>query len=284
MYNKVLTFVIGILAVIFVIGSDFNKKTENTRFDEIAVYAAGDISRQKTYDGYTVQEYIDSYKDYKKPTRSIFSSRRQLYVPVTNQYPDLPCGCEIASAVSLIQYNGFKMPLTTFADDYITYDTEFYYDEEENLWGPDPNKVFVGDPFGWGYGCYPDVLSASINKFFKAIGEADTAHPVFGLSEAELETLVSGGVPVIVWATLDMVPFDYKKPSVWFFKDSGEEFTWYKNSHTLVLCGYDDDTFYFMDPNDKTHLTAYGRELFMTRYNEAGTKAVILKRADESKK
>jgi uncharacterized protein YvpB len=280
MHNKIISLILGVFAAVFSVVSDYaeTQGIESARFEKNAVFAEKNISREARYDGFTINEYIASYKYYKKASKSLFTGKTQIQVPLINQYPDLPCGCEIASAVSVIQYNGLNVPLTTFADEFITYDAEFYHDDLENLWGPDPNKVFVGDPFGWGYGCYPDVLAESMNSYFAAVGGGLSAHPASLLSEEELETLVEGGVPVIVWATLDMVAFDYRNPSVWYLKDSGEEFTWYKNSHTLVLCGFDDDVFYFMDPNDKTEIVAYGRELFMKRYSQAGAKAVIVKR------
>jgi uncharacterized protein YvpB len=281
MHNKIITTLLGLFAAAFAVASDYAETGEvyRERADEIAAFAASGLSFDALYDGYSINDYIESYADYEKPSKSLFGKKTLLEMTVVNQHPDLPCGCEIASAVSLIGYNGYKVPLTTFADDFITYDTEFYHDKDGVLWGPDPTKIFVGDPFGWGYGCYPPVLADSINRYFTAVGAGHTAHPATGLSETELEALVAGGVPVIVWATLDMVQFDYRDPSVWLLKDSGEEFLWYKNSHTLVLCGFDEDAFYFMDPNDKETITAYGRDLFMTRYSEAGAKAVLVKRS-----
>jgi uncharacterized protein YvpB len=175
-------------------------------------------------------------------------------------------------------YNGYSISLKDFTDRFITYDENFYHDEEDVLHGPDPAEVFVGNPYGWGYGCYPNVLADSINDCFKALGSFETAHAVTGLSEDELEELIIGGVPVIVWATLDMAEYNYDDPSVWIIGESGRELTWYKGSHTLLLVGLDDDNFYFCDPNDKTEITSYERDVFMNRYISAGLRAVIVKR------
>jgi uncharacterized protein YvpB len=286
MINKIIVSVLGAFAAVFAVASDYTETVavETERSREQQTLVAAKVNREAEYDGYTVDEYIASYKKHKRIEKRAFSDKFLLSAPLVNQYPELPCGCEIASAVSVIGYNGHSVALTAFADNYITYDTEFYRDEEDNLWGPDPAEVFVGDPFGWGYGCYPNVLADAMDSYFDVIDSPLTAHAVTGLSEEELLELISGGVPVIVWATLDMVNFDYRNPSEWYIKGTGdtietaEKLTWFKNSHTLVLVGADNDAFYFCDPNDKEEITAYGRDLFMTRYRQAGERAVIVMR------
>jgi uncharacterized protein YvpB len=289
MINKIIIAVLGTFAAFFALASDYAETAAvNTeRVEALKKLTAANVTRTETYDGYTVDEYIASYKKHRSIEKRAFSDKFLINAPLVNQYPDLPCGCEIASAVSVIGYNGHNVALTTFADNYITYDTEFWRDDDDNLWGPDPAEVFVGDPFGWGYGCYPNVLADAMDDYFNVIDSPLTAHAVTGLSEEELFELISGGVPVIVWATLDMVNFDYRNPSEWYIKGSGgknnnpetaKKLTWYKNSHTLVLIGADNDAFYFCDPNDKEDIVAYGRELFMTRYRQAGERAVIVKR------
>jgi uncharacterized protein YvpB len=277
---KLITVVLGVFALVSAAASDFAEisAVETERYESFAVFNDLDNSKAKEIDGYTLTDYITSYKSHKKPVHEAFSDKYLLEVPLINQYPDLPCGCEIASAVSVIEYNGNKISAVDFTERFVTYDTEFYHDDEDVLHGPDPAEVFVGDPYSWGYGCYPNVLAEFMNDAFAALGETHTAHFAEGLSEDELVRLVQGGVPVIVWATLDMQPFEYRDPSVWKIYETDRELTWYKGSHTLVLCGFDDDAFYFMDPNDKTEITAYGRELFIRRYFEAGARSIIVKR------
>ncbi|MDR0987224.1 MAG: C39 family peptidase [Ruminococcus sp.] len=274
---KLISIVLGIFTLLSSAATGFAEKTEaETVRQQIAVMS--DVP-ERQFDGYTIKEYIKSYEGYKKPAvRGGKGGKTLLDVPLINQYPDLPVGCEIASAVAITEYNGNKISLTDYTDRFITYDENFYHDADGTLRGPDPAEVFVGDPYGWGYGCYPPVLAKFMNKAFSALGEDFTAHAVTGLSEDELTTLVNGGVPVMVWASLDMEAFDYSEPSVWKVLETDRDLTWYKGSHTLVLCGADDKSFYFMDPNDKTEITAYSRDLFMRRYSEAGARAIIVKR------
>ncbi|MDR0975090.1 MAG: C39 family peptidase [Ruminococcus sp.] len=280
MESKLIAVVLGVFAMLSSAASDFAETTsvETDRLEELAVFNELNIDRGKLYDGFTVQDYIDSYKGYKEVSHTAFSDKYTLSVPLVNQYPDLPTGCELAAAVSVIEYNGNKIGLTDFTDRFVVCDENFYHDDEGILHGPDPAEVFVGDPYGWGYGCYPAVLAEYMDKAFKSLGVEYSSHAVTGLSEEELLELVKGGVPVIVWASLDMKAFDYREPSVWRIYETERELTWYKGSHTLVLCGADKDAFYFMDPNDKTEIVAYGRGLFMRRYSEAGARAVIVKR------
>ena len=81
----------------------------------------------------------------------------------------------------------------------------------------------------------------------------------------------------LVAATIDMKPFNYRKPSEWIIDATGENYCWYGNSHTLVLCGYDNHCYYFMDPHDKDEITLYLKSAFLTRFEENGFKAVAVK-------
>ncbi|MDR0943163.1 MAG: C39 family peptidase [Ruminococcus sp.] len=275
--HKLLVTVLGIFALITAVAACYTGNTFQTRRETEARAAFAEQSRQ-TFGGYTLEQYVKSYSSYKDAVYYPDTDTYMISAPLINQYPLLPCGCEIAAAVSLISYNGYSVSLEDFTERFITYDENFYHDEDEVLHGPDPAEVFVGNPYGWGYGCYPNVLAKSMNDCFAALGSTETAHAVTGLSEDDLEELIKGGVPVIVWATLDMKEYNYTDPSVWIVGESGRELTWYKGSHTLLLTGLDEDYFYFCDPNDKETRTRHSRKIFMNRYEAAGMRAVIVKR------
>jgi uncharacterized protein YvpB len=271
--------VLGVLALISAVAAGYTSTLEVRREKEQEARAAfAEISSPKTFGGDTIEQYIKSYSSYKDAVHPPDTDTYMINAPLINQYPLLPCGCEIAAAVSLISYNGFTVSLEDFTERFINYDENFYHDDDEVLHGPDPAKVFVGNPYGWGYGCYPNVLADSMNACFKALGSSETAIPVTGFSEDNLSELIKGGVPVIVWATLDMAEYNYNDPSVWIVGESGRELTWYKGSHTLLLTGLDDEYFYFCDPNDKKTITRHEREIFMDRYEAAGMRSVIVKR------
>jgi uncharacterized protein YvpB len=280
MEHKLLVTVLGLFAFITSVAACYTNTESGQRreLEALSVFREQSFPVTKTYGGFTLDDYIKSYSGYKNAVHAKGSDTYMISAPLINQYPLLPCGCEIAAAVSLISYNGYSVSLEDFTDRFITYDENFYHDDDGVLHGPDPAQVFVGNPYGWGYGCYPNVLAKSMNDCFKALGASETAYAVTGLSEDELITLIKGGVPVIVWATLDMKEYNYEDPSVWIIGESERTLTWYKGSHTLLLVGFSDKNFYFCDPNDKTSVTAYDRDIFIDRYTKAGLRAVMVKR------
>jgi uncharacterized protein YvpB len=290
---KIVSVFLGLLAAFFAIVSDYTEtlSREEERMAELSEYQEIGALRNAKYSGYTIDEIIAGFSSLgTAPQKSLVIPKRLIEVPMVNQYPLLPVGCEIASAVSLAGFLGYNISLETFTDTYITHTGEapdFGFTRikagtpenpglEDILYGPDPEKIFVGNPYGWGYGCKAPVITEAMNRFFETAHSDFLAVTMYGLNEPDFKRLIAGGVPVIVWATLDMEPFEYRNPTKWTITETGEELQWYKGSHTLLMCGYDDDVFYFMDPNDKESYTPYSRDLFMTRYEEAGAQAVVV--------
>jgi uncharacterized protein YvpB len=284
MKNAAVAIVLLLMASAFGAASDYSETLvlEQKRQQEVAVYADAKVDRDRKFGGYTIDQYIKSWSESdSKPAKKLFSDKVVIDMPIVNQYPEMPVGCEISAATSVLNFMGYKITDTDFAKKYFKYGSEddnfgFWYDREDVFHGPDPALEFIGNPFGWGYGTYPETVAKSMNTYLKNVGTLSKAYTAEGLIEEDFVRLVNGGVPVIVWATLDMEPFDYRDPAVWL-TPKNEEITWYRGSHTLVLCGCDDDAFYFMDPNDKEGLIAYGKDLFMKRFGEAGEKAIIVK-------
>jgi uncharacterized protein YvpB len=248
------------------------------RIAEQELYEQLDADPHALYNGFTVEELGAGYD---KPAE-IFG-KAVIDVPLINQYPELPVGCEPTCAAALLQYLGFETDKLDFTDNYLEYDDNFYYDGGGNSHGPDPRKVFAGNPYEWGYGCSDNVLAEAMNRFFAANDSACTALAMDEeINSADIEKLIGEGVPIIVWATIDMKSLNYREPSEWIMDGTaGEVYRWYGNSHTLVLCGYDSNCYYFMDPNDKDKITPYIKSSFLTRFEENGYQAVVVKLPDE---
>jgi uncharacterized protein YvpB len=284
MKNAVVAAALALSTLAFGAASDYTEtlKIEDTRSAEVMAYAEKNADRDRVFSGYTIDSFVKTWEDFDGDvSNEIFGGKVLINVPIVNQYPEMPVGCEISAATSLINYLGFKISDTDFAKKYFPHENEdtnygFWYDKDDVFHGPDPNKEFIGNPFGWGYGVYPAPVTRAMNTYFINVGSSSRAVSVTGLIEEDFIRLIDGGVPVIVWATLDMDSFNYRNPGVWL-TPQGKEITWYSGSHTLLLCGYDDDAFFFMDPNDKDEIIPYGKQLFLTRFEEAGEKAIIVR-------
>lgn len=67
-------------------------------------------------------------------------------VPAICQYPELPTGCESVAATMVLQYYKVDITAEEFASDWLAC-SENFYSSEGKRYGPDPHKVFVGNPF-----------------------------------------------------------------------------------------------------------------------------------------
>ena len=75
-------------------------------------------------------------------------------VPLIQQYPLLPNGCEAVSAAMILQYYGFDITAQEFVDEYLFMQPLYY--ENNILCGPDPSHAYAGNPYTVtdGLGCY----------------------------------------------------------------------------------------------------------------------------------
>ena len=268
----------AVCADYFITTEKFNDRVaENNRYTLLGA------DPHALYGGFTVEELGDNYE---KP--SVLLGRVSIDVPLINQYPELPVGCEPTCAASVLQMLGFESDKLDFTDNYLGWDDDFTYDKHKQSHGPDPRKVFAGNPYKWGYGCTSEVLAESMNRFFAEHAGSSISYNAMALDEdlnsADIEKLLDEGVPIIVWATIDMKQLNYRKPSEWYINGTSEKYIWYGNSHTLVLCGYDTNCYYFMDPNDKKDITAYLKTAFLNRFEDNGFQAVIVKITEQEQR
>lgn len=274
MKNKVLVTTLAVCTAICTVIADYayTGQIQDERRAEIERYEQLDADPNTLYCGYTVEQLGEGYEK----SESVFGTVK-IDVPIINQFPELPVGCEITSATAVLQYLGFDVDKMYMTENYLPWDDNFTYDENMVSHGPDPYKIFAGNPYNWGYGCFAPVIEQSLNTFFSHNDPDYEALSLENLNEADIEKLLNEGVPMIVWASRGMKPYKYREPAQWLLHDTGEEFTWIGNSHTLVLCGYDNACYYFMDCDDKTEITAYSKESFLNRFEENGSQCVVVK-------
>lgn len=272
MKNAVVCCVLGVSAVLCAAVCDYinGDSLYRERLNEQAVYAELNADIHRKHGGYTVEELCEGYS-----SPNAFLDKVEIPMEVINQYPELPVGCEITCAAAMLNFFGFSIDKCDLADNYLPSSAAF---TEKNgvLYGPDPHKYFVGDPYGKGYGCYDEVIATVINDYFSSHGSENKAVILDNANSADLERLLDGGVPVIVWASIDMKPYRYNAVSEWQ-TDSGESIIWLANSHTLILTGYDSSYYYFMDCNNKEGIQRYGKEAFISRWSENGNQSIAVK-------
>jgi uncharacterized protein YvpB len=107
------------------------------------------------------------------------------------------------------------------------------------------------------------------------IAEDTTGTPLAELAEANIPE----GRPILVWATICMLPTYPNKG--WYLTDdsgkpTGEWYDWPANEHCLVMIGYDAEYYYFNDPYAWGIGTKYSRSLVEQRWEEMGKYSVVV--------
>ncbi len=173
-----------------------------------------------------------------------------------------PSGCESASAVMALQYMGYSVSMTDFVTNYLDKAprTNFH-----------PNIAFGGDPGQSDYGCYAPVIKNAINKIL-----APTNYEAKELHDVPIATLCSeyidNDIPVIFWATTDMDPWYYGATLYY----NGTSFKWIAPEHCLLLVGYDDNYYYFNDPQKISAKTRYWKADVEAAYAGLLKQAVVI--------
>ena len=201
------------------------------------------------------------------------SSGKTLPVKNIQQLPELKAGCEVTSAAIVLNYLGYNIGKTGLAG-YLNTDHNFIT-RNGGLYGPDPWISFVGSPMTDRYGCYAPVIVNMANGYLRSVNSERKAVDLTGTAPSELYSYIDEGLPVIVWATVDM-----EKPSPgpeWNLNDTGESFQWLLGEHCLVLIGYTDGTAVFSDPLDERGTVTYDRSLFEKRYAQLYSQAVLIR-------
>lgn len=196
-------------------------------------------------------------------TASASTNSVRLDVENILQMPQLPNGCEIVSLAIVLQYMfETEVDPVWLSDNYLSKGAPGQ---------ADPEYTYVGDPKGYGFGCYVPCLQMAAIQYLVNAGIRDyTAIDISGSSMGELETWVEEGTPVIMWATVDMEPTVVAQEwTIW-----GETVRWYSGSHCVVLSGYTEDTSIICDP--LCGVIEYDRQDVIEAYELVGERAMVL--------
>ncbi|MEE1086986.1 MAG: C39 family peptidase [Schaedlerella sp.] len=189
---------------------------------------------------------------------------------------DFPTGCESVSTVCVLQYYGIDINVHQFIKDFLPCDT--FYWKNGILYGPNPHEFFVGNPYKKAsLGCYADVIMKALNKL-KRKGISGIGKLSFQkISHATLEQLkqdyINKQIPVILWVTIQMKEsFD----GMQYHLEDGTLYTWKAQEHCIVLCGYDEENYYIMDPLADGKIVGYQKESVEKRYREMGMLGIVI--------
>lgn len=199
-------------------------------------------------------------------------SENPLSVPILMQNPELPHGCEITSLAAILNYYGMTSDKVELAEKYMP--SGKVTKKGNQLFGPDPNEAYAGDPSSQTGGYYvyaPPIVEAANRVLFKH----NSNYRAMDLTDAprdEILSYVESGVPVLIWVTIDL-----KKPRTngnWIINKTNENHPIFRNLHAVVLTGYKNGKVTVMNPLEGNQ--SIDADLFFQRYKELGSHALVI--------
>ncbi|PKM94821.1 MAG: hypothetical protein CVU84_07810 [Firmicutes bacterium HGW-Firmicutes-1] len=188
-------------------------------------------------------------------------------IPPISQRPNLPTGCEATSLTMLLNFFGKNLTKEQVAD--MIPKGPKPYTVNGLTYGADPKKVFVGSPYDSNsYGVFHQPILSIVNSCFPTRAENLT-----GKTMEDLFEVIDSGRPVMVWATINMLPM--RLTTKWKLND-GSAFQWPGEEHTLLLIGYTNNYVIVNDPYTGQE-EYYSKALFETRWKSLGLQAVTVK-------
>lgn len=187
-------------------------------------------------------------------------------VPILCQMPNLPTGCESASAAMLLNWLKVSVTMEEIAKSLPKGKRPYF--SSGKLIGGNPEYEFVGDPFSSsGFGTYHQPIHNIVNHYLPG-----KSLDMTGCSFDELLKIIADNRPVIVWATINMQPPSIN--STWYDKN-GNKVIWKSPEHAMVLIGYTSTEVIVNDPlvGKEVH---YNRSIFQRTWVYMGSQAVTI--------
>ena len=181
------------------------------------------------------------------------------------QYPDYPTGCESVSLFMLLKYYDVKVTVDDIYD-LLPMGLQPYDDEEGVRHGANPEREFVGDPRSdYSYGVFHEPI-AKVAEQFKPGVKAERDATIEKIKE-----ILDTGNPVLAWyVSQPMRDIMYR----WSWLDENKETVyWPGGEHAVVVCGYDDTSLIYRDPNAGTTVTI-DYDTFEKSFSELGGRIV----------
>jgi uncharacterized protein YvpB len=191
-----------------------------------------------------------------------------LQVPLINQFPELPRGCEVTALAMLMQYDDVETDKLTLAKQ-VKKDTTPYNVIDEQVHFGNPHNGFVGNMYTFeepGLGVYYGPLVDLANSYDRV-----TATDLTGQDFNDLLATVGQGQPVLVITNTTFKALPREAFTTWQTTDGPVEITY--KMHAVVITGYDHDTVYFNDPYDGL-MKQQNRADFISAWEQMGSQAL----------
>ena len=113
------------------------------------------------------QQYVTYNDPWYQETIDTLYHMEPLDIPLINQNPDYPNGCEAAAATMLLNYLGIDITLEDFINNYLPMSD--VYEKDGIRYGPNPAVSYAGNPTDTsrGLGTFEPVIANAITSILK---------------------------------------------------------------------------------------------------------------------
>lgn len=225
-------------------------------------------SLQAIYDTYRTMQ-TESGPDIEISQHSLQQSV-QMDVPMIQQLPELPRGCEVTSLAMLLQYHDIDVDKMELAKK-VRKSPETYRIKDGEIHFGNPYRGFVGDMYSFstpGLGVYHGPIA---ELAFEYVGER-----VYDFTGADFSKVIeqlnkNRPVWVIINAAYDRLPKEAFQ--TWITEDGPMEIT--MREHSVLVTGYDEDYIYFNDPLNIESKAPI--QSFQAAWEQMGKQAITIK-------
>jgi uncharacterized protein YvpB len=166
-----------------------------------------------------------------------------LDVPLIEQMPELPRGCEVTSLAMLLKYAGVSADKMELADR-IKRDPTAYEKKNGQVYFGHPNTGFVGDMYSLdhpGLGVYHIPIKELAEQYLPG-----RIIDMTGGEFSEIEESISNGIPVWIITNSRYQTLPEEEFQTWQTPSGEIEITY--REHSVVVTGYDENNVFFNDP------------------------------------
>ena len=204
-----------------------------------------------------------------------------LDVPLINQNPDYPNGCEAAAATMLLNYLGIDITLEDFINNYLPMSD--VYEKDGIRYGPNPAVSYAGNPADTsrGWGTFEPVIANAITSILKEQKKENPKLEYNIYENAEkyslkiaANQLTNTFTPFLIWTTIDYT--EAKDIYEWFSYDKKSTYTYPKNSHVVVVTGVDENYYYINDPLKNAKNIPIEKDLLETSFDSLGRQLLLV--------
>lgn len=195
----------------------------------------------------------------------------ELDVPLINQNPQLPRGCEVTSLAMIMQKAGIDIDKMTLAAE-VKKDTTTYQKKDGKIFSGNPYDGFVGDMYNikkFGYGVYHGPIAEVAEKY-----SPDNTMDLTGLEFEDILWVLQKGDPVWVITNFTYNTLDDAQFEIWHTPTGIVKITY--RLHSVVLTGFDKDNVYINDPLTVSKNKRISRDNFKKAWEQMGNQAVAI--------